>query len=98
MDPNTSETSDTSETLDPSDPSDSSDPSVPNLRAFGHNYIGTEHLLLGLLADPENLGTRVLQTFGVTADHARKAPPNDLKKAFPCPTIRNHMPGDVYAH
>jgi hypothetical protein len=29
-------------------------------RALGHNYIGTEHLVLGLLSQPESLGAQVL--------------------------------------
>jgi len=31
-----------------------------------HNYIGTEHLLLGLFGEPEAVGARVLAGFGVT--------------------------------
>jgi Clp amino terminal domain, pathogenicity island component len=31
-----------------------------------HNYVGTEHLLLALLADPDADGTRVLAAMGVT--------------------------------
>ncbi|WP_165423868.1 Clp protease N-terminal domain-containing protein [Ktedonosporobacter rubrisoli] len=42
-------------------------------RAFEHNYIGTEHLLLALLASQENFGTRVLQTLGVSYSRAQKA-------------------------
>jgi hypothetical protein len=34
----------------------------------GHNYIGTEHLLIGLLADPESPGSRVLLGLGVTSE------------------------------
>ena len=33
----------------------------------GHNYIGTEHLLLAVLADPESVGSRVLTSLGITA-------------------------------
>ena len=33
---------------------------------LGHNYVGTEHLLLGLLKDEEGLGARVLAELGVT--------------------------------
>jgi hypothetical protein len=33
---------------------------------LGHNYIGTEHLLLGLFGEPEGVGARVLARFGVT--------------------------------
>jgi ATP-dependent Clp protease ATP-binding subunit ClpA len=42
-------------------------------RTFGHNYIATEHLLLGVLADQENLGTQVLQTFNISYNRVHKA-------------------------
>ena len=35
-------------------------------RALRHNYIGTEHLLLGLLREEEGLAARVLGELGVT--------------------------------
>jgi len=35
---------------------------------LGHNYIGTEHILLGLLDDPESAGARILAQLGVTMD------------------------------
>ena len=35
-------------------------------RALGHGYIGTEHLLLGILREEEGLGAQVLATLGVT--------------------------------
>src|SRR6184192_2085285 len=41
-------------------------------RALRHNYIGTEHLLLGLLREEEGLGALVLGKLGVTLDGARK--------------------------
>jgi Clp amino terminal domain, pathogenicity island component len=41
-------------------------------RALKHNYIGTEHLLLGLLREEEGAAAHVLQTFGVTLDEARE--------------------------
>jgi ATP-dependent Clp protease ATP-binding subunit ClpC len=31
----------------------------------GHNYVGTEHLLLGLLAEPEGIAGQVLTRIGV---------------------------------
>jgi ATP-dependent Clp protease ATP-binding subunit ClpC len=40
-------------------------------RALGHNFIGTEHLLLGLLREEEGLGARVLDSFGVTLEEVR---------------------------
>src|SRR4051794_40943490 len=40
-------------------------------RLLGHEYIGTEHLLLGLLRVEEGLAARVLNDLGVTLDDAR---------------------------
>jgi ATP-dependent Clp protease ATP-binding subunit ClpC len=40
-------------------------------RAVRHNYIGTEHLLLGLLRDGESIPARVLGSLGVALDRAR---------------------------
>jgi hypothetical protein len=41
-------------------------------RVLGHGHIGTEHELLGLLADPDSDASRVLKSLGVTADRARE--------------------------
>jgi hypothetical protein len=40
-------------------------------RRLRHHYIGTEHLLLGLLAEGEGVGARALQGAGITLDSAR---------------------------
>ncbi len=40
-------------------------------RRLSHNYIGTEHILLGLLGEPEGLAGRVLQSFGMSLDSTR---------------------------
>ena len=40
-------------------------------RALKHNYIGTEHLLLGLLRDEDGIAARVLAELGVTVDAVR---------------------------
>jgi ATP-dependent Clp protease ATP-binding subunit ClpC len=40
---------------------------------FKHNYIGTEHLLLGLIREEEGVGARVLNSLGADADKVRKA-------------------------
>jgi ATP-dependent Clp protease ATP-binding subunit ClpA len=39
--------------------------------ALGHDFIGTEHLLLGLVGVPDGLAGQVLAESGVTADRAR---------------------------
>lgn len=40
-------------------------------RTLGHNYIGTEHLLLGLLREREGLAAQALEGLGVTVEQAR---------------------------
>src|SRR6478609_5167886 len=40
-------------------------------RRLRHNYIGTEHLLLGLLREEEGLGARVLESLDVSLERAR---------------------------
>jgi ATP-dependent Clp protease ATP-binding subunit ClpC len=40
-------------------------------RLLNHNYIGTEHILLGLLGEPESVAGQVLTSFGVTRDGVR---------------------------
>ena len=39
--------------------------------ALGHNYIGTEHILLGLLDEEESLGGGPLAGLGITKERAR---------------------------
>ena len=39
--------------------------------ALGHNYIGTEHILLGLLEEEENVGRGPLAGLGITRERAR---------------------------
>jgi ATP-dependent Clp protease ATP-binding subunit ClpA len=40
-------------------------------RALGHDYIGTEHILLGLLREEEGIGARVLENLGITVEEVR---------------------------
>jgi ATP-dependent Clp protease ATP-binding subunit ClpA len=42
-------------------------------RAFGHPWLGTEHLLLGVLAEPQAPAVSVLSDLGVTLDTGRAA-------------------------
>jgi dihydroneopterin aldolase len=41
-------------------------------RRFNHNYVGTEHLLMGLLRLDEGIASRVLGSLDVTAEAARE--------------------------
>ena len=38
----------------------------------GHTFLGTEHLLLALAADPEGIASRVLRDLGVADDVRRE--------------------------
>src|SRR5258708_22462467 len=40
---------------------------------FNHNYIGTEHLLLGLVREGEGVAARVLDSLGVELSKVRTA-------------------------
>ena len=41
-------------------------------RRLRHNYIGTEHILLGLLGEPEGVACSVLGSFGMSPDGVRQ--------------------------
>ncbi len=40
-------------------------------RALHHNYVGTEHILLGLLAVPDGIAARALTSLGVSPERVR---------------------------
>src|ERR687884_655093 len=42
-------------------------------KRFNHNYIGTEHLLLGLVGEGQGIAGRVLRDLGVDLPRAREA-------------------------
>jgi len=44
---------------------------IDEARHLGHNYIGTEHLLLGLLREGGGVAADVLDSFGITLEQAR---------------------------
>jgi ATP-dependent Clp protease ATP-binding subunit ClpC len=45
---------------------------VEEARSLNHNYIGTEHLLLGLLKEKEGVACRVLNSFGMYFDDVKE--------------------------
>jgi Clp amino terminal domain, pathogenicity island component len=59
-------------------------------RGLQHNYIGTEHILLGLLAETEGLGYRVLTGFGMTLEDARQKVTAMIGRGAATPT--GHIP------
>jgi len=44
---------------------------ISEARSLGHNYIGTEHLLLGLIREGEGIASLVLRDFGVSVAAAK---------------------------
>lgn len=65
-------------------------------RKLGHNYVGTEHILLGLIREGEGVAAQVLINLGVSLDKAQKEVLNLLgdskahvtnKKAANTPTL-----------
>ncbi len=66
---------------------------------FNHNYIGTEHLLLGLVREGEGIAAGVLESLGVNLDKVRHevirvlsqsssaAPAQESKRASKTPTV-----------
>jgi ATP-dependent Clp protease ATP-binding subunit ClpA len=79
----------------PGDPATGRRPMSPKARAalvsalavaleFGHNYIGTEHLLLGLYRDPDSLAARVLSNLGPEPAEA-EARVAELLRGYPRP-------------
>jgi hypothetical protein len=41
-------------------------------RSFRHDFVGTEHLLLGLLKEPDGIAANILGRMGLTSDQIRK--------------------------
>ncbi len=56
---------------------------IDEARQMGHNYIGTEHLLLGLLREGEGVASSVLDSFGITLERARAEVSHILTQSTP---------------
>src|SRR6202142_2750777 len=57
---------------------------------LNHNYIGTEHILLGLLGEPESVAGKVLRGFGLTRDRAREKVTTKVGRGKKAPS--GHIP------
>ncbi len=68
---------------------------VDEARRLNHNYIGTEHLLLGLLREGEGVAAGVLESLGVSLEKVRtevtrilsQTPPQTWRPATRTPTL-----------
>jgi ATP-dependent Clp protease ATP-binding subunit ClpC len=56
---------------------------IDEARHLSHNYIGTEHLLLGLLREGEGIAAGVLDSFGITLERARTETERALSSGAP---------------
>ena len=50
---------------------------------LGHAYIGTEHLLLGILAEEDGLGAHILRRQGLEKEHLRRIIARDILATLP---------------
>ncbi|HNP98919.1 MAG TPA: Clp protease N-terminal domain-containing protein, partial [Bacteroidia bacterium] len=46
---------------------------------LGHDYIGTEHLLLGLIREGEGMAIKILKSLGINLNELRKSVENSVK-------------------
>jgi ATP-dependent Clp protease ATP-binding subunit ClpC len=56
---------------------------IDEARQLGHNYIGTEHLLLGLLREGEGVAAGVLDSLSITLERARNETMQVLSQGTP---------------
>ena len=59
-------------------------------RHLGHNYIGTEHVLLGLFAEPDSIAVKVLTSMGVTGEAVQAAVVEMIGRGQA--TVKGHIP------
>jgi len=65
---------------------------VEEARALHHNYIGTEHLLLGLIREGESVGAKVLASVGVNLEQVREGVIKLLGGAIPPSSVSGPKP------
>jgi ATP-dependent Clp protease ATP-binding subunit ClpA len=72
---------------------------IKEARNLGHNYVGTEHLLLGLLREPEHVAAQVLMNLGLKLEdvheevlnllgHSHSTPPAEKLPPAPPPPLQ----------
>lgn len=59
---------------------------VDEARRMGHHYIGTEHLLLGLIREGDGIAVNVLKSLGVSPDKVRSNLAKEVMNASPAQT------------
>ena len=54
--------------------------SIEEARRMGHHFIGTEHLLLGMVRHGENKGMEILRRLGITTEQIRRQTRRELQE------------------
>ena len=59
---------------------------------FGHSYVGTEHLLMGILQEGDGLGAKVLRSAGLTEDFLRELLEKEVGRGAPAAPLQGLTP------
>jgi ATP-dependent Clp protease ATP-binding subunit ClpA len=57
--------------------------SIEEARSLNHNYVGTEHLLLGLIREDQGVASQVLMSLGLSLERVRRAIVTLLDQTLP---------------
>ena len=61
-------------------------------RTLGHDHIGTEHILLGLIDEGRGVGTTALTSMGINLDEVRQAVQDSIGRGAQPPPESEHTP------
>jgi ATP-dependent Clp protease ATP-binding subunit ClpA len=61
-------------------------------RFLGHDFIGTEHIMLGLIHEGQGVGAQVLVELGITLEKARRVVENKIVRGGTSPAHLPHSP------
>jgi ATP-dependent Clp protease ATP-binding subunit ClpC len=65
---------------------------IEEARSLGHQYIGTEHLLLGLVQSTEDQALEVMKKLGVTPEQVRRQTRRVMQEGANLPAPSGHAP------
>ena len=66
-------------------------------KSLNHSYVGTEHILLGLLREGEGVAARVLKSLEVDIERTRNEILKELDPNFTPPEAEQEMPAEKRA-
>src|SRR5262245_32101404 len=68
---------------------------IEEARSLNHNYVGTEHLLLGLLREQDGVAAQVLMNLGLKLEDVREEVLNLLGAGLESEEASSHAPGEA---